>query len=162
MMHFDSFALSGDSTGGKGDEHSGSDDSSFNSSDGDSSDSSNLVDVLEGKSEGLFEGSNGGVDFVEGLEEGISFVPGHFVGSLNEVISSESRVGNAVDVFLLESDFFEVVDDFLLDVGESFFRVAASVHLVDGNDDLLDSHSVGKKSVFSGLSFFSESSFEFS
>jgi len=162
VMHFDSFALSGDTAGGEGDEHSGSDDSGFNSSDGDCSNSSNLVDVLKGKSEGLFKGSDGGVDFVEGLEEGVSLVPGHLVALGDQVVSSESGVGDGVDVLLLESDLLKVVDDFLLDVEESFFFPVGGVHLVDGEDHLLDSHSVGEEGVFSGLSFLSESSFELS
>ena len=164
MMHFDGFALSGDTSGGESDQHSGSDDSGFDSTDGDGSNSSYLVDVLKGKSEGLLNGSDGGLDHVEGLEKGGSLEPAEPGRMINHVVSVESRVGDDYDVLLLESDFLEVVFDFGLDVGVSFLREGrgGGVHLVDGDDDLLDSHSVSKESVFSGLSFLSDTGFEFS
>ena len=76
-MHFDGFAFSGDVSWGEGDEHSWFEDTGFDSSARDSSDSGDLVDVLKGKSEWLVKGSDWGFDFVKSLKEGVSLVPGH-------------------------------------------------------------------------------------
>ena len=74
------------------DDHTGLDDSGLDSSDGHCSDSSDLVNILEGKSEGLVGGSGRGLDGVDSLEEGLSLkdtslgllgpslVPSHAVG----------------------------------------------------------------------------------
>jgi len=46
VMHFNRLTFSGDINGGEGDVHTGLQDTGFDSSDGDSSDTSDLVDIL--------------------------------------------------------------------------------------------------------------------
>jgi len=58
-MHFDRFAFSGDVKGSKGDDHTWLEETGLNSADWDSSNTSNLVDVLEWESEGFILGSFG-------------------------------------------------------------------------------------------------------
>lgn len=59
-MHFDGFALSGDVHGSEGEDHARLEDTSLDSADGDSTDTTDLVDVLEWESQGLVLGSLGG------------------------------------------------------------------------------------------------------
>lgn len=70
------------------DSHAGLEDACFDSADWDSSDTSDLVDVLKRKSEGFFSGSLWGFDLIEGFEKGGAFVPGGVGGSFQHVVSS--------------------------------------------------------------------------
>ena|SRR5579862_9333296 len=100
------FNFSGDVGGGKSDDHTGLDDTSFNSADWDCSDTTDLVDILEGKSEGFIGRSDGGLDGVDGFEEsetlggtslgllGPTLEPGHVGGFLDHVVTVPSRDGN--------------------------------------------------------------------
>merc|ERR1719324_112809 len=56
VMHLDRLANGGSSHGSKADEHIGLDDTSLDSSDGHSSDTRDLVHILEGKSHWLQDG----------------------------------------------------------------------------------------------------------
>ena len=78
-MHFYRFALSGNVERTEGDGHTGFQESSFYSSDGDSSNTTDLVDVLKWESEGLVLGSLGGNEVVKSFNEGRSSVPFHVV-----------------------------------------------------------------------------------
>jgi len=161
VVHFDGLDVSDDVGGDELDGHSDLEGSGFDSSDGDGSDSGNLVDVLKRQSEGLVVGSDGGVDGIDGLNHAVALVPGHFVGSLGEVFSFQSGIRNELDLLFLESSFGQESSGFLDDVVESFLGPVLSVHFVDGDDHLSDSESVGQKGVFSGLSFGGNSGFEF-
>ena len=89
MVHLDGLDFSGDVGGGEGDDHSGLDDTSLNTTDGHCSDTTDLVDILEGETEGLVGGTDGGLDGIDGVEEGLALggtglgltspalVPGH-------------------------------------------------------------------------------------
>ena len=79
VMHFDGLALSGDVHGGEGEDHTGLEETSFDSTDGDSSNTTDLVDVLEGKSEGLVLGSLGLIKSVKSINECGTSVPLHVV-----------------------------------------------------------------------------------
>lgn len=79
VMHFNGLALGGDTEGSEGEDHTGSEDSSFDSTDWDSSNTTDLVDVLEWESEGLILGSLGGFQFIESTDEGGTRVPFHVV-----------------------------------------------------------------------------------
>jgi hypothetical protein len=72
VVHLDRLDLGGDVGRGKGDDHTGLDDTSLNTTDGDRADTADLVDVLEGKTEGLVGGTGGGVDGVDGLKKGLA------------------------------------------------------------------------------------------
>jgi len=76
-MHFNGLALSGDVHGSEGKDHAGFEDTSLDSADGDSSDTTDLVDVLEWESQGLVHGSLGGSELVKGLNEAGAGVPLH-------------------------------------------------------------------------------------
>lgn len=163
VMHFDGLAFSDDLVGGELDGHTGLDDTSFDSTDGDGTDTTDLVDVLEGKSEGLVDGSFGGFKSIESFDEDGSLVPGAVGGSFQHIVTIETRDGDEGDGFGLVTDLLQVVRQFLLDFSVSFFREVDGlfVHLVEADDHLLDTQSEGQESVFSGLTILGDTSFEF-
>lgn len=162
MVHFNRLDVSLNITGSKGDTHTGFKDTGFDSADGDSSNTSDLVDVLKGKSEGLFSRSFGGLDLVEGFQKVGTLVPGSVGRSLHHVVSNPSGNGDEGNGFGLVADFLQEIGDFLLDFVVSVLRVVDGllVHLVQADDHLLDTKSEGKESVLSGLSFLGDTSLE--
>ena len=162
VMHFDGLALSGDVHGGEGEDHAGLEDTSFDSADGDSSDTTDLVDVLEWESQGLAAGSLGGLEVIEGLLEGGAGVPFHVLGLLEHVVTSPARDGDEGDLFGVVADLLEVISELLLDLIVSILRPVNTllVHLVHADDHLLDSHGESEESVLSGLAVLRDTSFE--
>lgn len=162
VMHFNGLALSGDVHGSEGKDHAGFEDTSLDSADGDSSDTTDLVDVLEWESQGLVHGSLGGSEGVEGLNEAGAGVPLHIFGFLNHVITSPARDGDEVHLFGLVTNLLQVVFELLNDFVVSFLREVDGfiIHLVEADDHLLDSHGEGEESVLSGLAILGNTSFE--
>ena len=133
--------LSGDVGGGEGDDHAGLDDTGLDTTDGHRSDTANLVDVLEGKTEGLVGGTRGWDDGVESVDEGEtggglvldglgptllllaiavpSGPPGHLLGLLQHVVSVPSGDGAENDFLGVVADLFDVTLDFLTDFQET-------------------------------------------
>ena len=72
VVHLHGFDFSGDVRGSEVDDHSSLDDTGLNTADGYCSDTADLVDILEGKAEGLVGGSDGGLDGIDSIEEGLS------------------------------------------------------------------------------------------
>jgi len=64
VVHFNGLAISAHSDGGEPDVHAWLEDTSLDSSDGYSADTTDLVHILEGESEGLVEGPYGGLDVI--------------------------------------------------------------------------------------------------
>lgn len=89
VMHLDGLHFSGHCGRSESDDHAGLDDTSLNTTDGHRANTANLVDILEGKTEGLVMGTDGGLNGVNGIEEGLALgdtslgllgptlVPGH-------------------------------------------------------------------------------------
>jgi hypothetical protein len=174
VVHLDRLDFSGDVDGGEGGDHTGLDDTGFDSADWHSSNTTDLVDVLEGESEWLVGGSGWGDDGVEGLEHGLagefalldflvpSLVPAHVGGWLNHVVTVPSGDGDEGNRLGVEADLLDVVGNFAGDFSESLLTVwwLSGVHLVDTNDELLDTEGVGEESVLSGLAVLGDTSFE--
>ena len=72
VMHFDGLDFGGDVGGGEGDDHTGLDDTSLDTTDGDSANTTDLVDILEGETEGLIVGAGWGVDSIDSIKEGLT------------------------------------------------------------------------------------------
>ena len=68
MVHFDGLDFSGDVRGGECDNHSRFDDTGLNTADRDSTDTTDLVDILERKAEWLIGGTSWWLDGVDGVE----------------------------------------------------------------------------------------------
>jgi len=162
VMHFDGLAFSLDLGGSELNEHTGLDDTSFDSADGYCSDTTDLVDVLEGKSEGLLCRSLGGFKSIKGLYEDGSLVPRGVGGLLEHVVSVETRDRDEGDGISLVTYLLEVINKFLLDFVVSFFREVNGllVHLVEADDHLLNTEGESEKSVLSGLTVLGDTGLE--
>jgi len=99
VMHFDGLHFSRDTSGGEGDNHTGLDDTSLDTTDGDCANTTDLVHILEGKTEGLVGRTGRGVNGIDGFEEGLatlvaglgvfrpSLEPGHIDRLLQHVVA---------------------------------------------------------------------------
>jgi len=93
------------------------------------------------------------LDLNLGLEVGgPSLVPGSLVRLLNKVVSVESRVRNERNLLGLESDHLKHLAELILDLIETILRPSTCVHLVNSNNDLLNSKKVEKTGVLTSLS----------
>merc|ERR1719259_1032309 len=176
VVHLHGLDLSGQHVGGEGDDHSWLDDTSLNSAHGHCSNTSDFVDILEGKSERLVSGSGWWNDSVKSLEESCSagvtllpldlpsLVPRHVGGGIDHVVSVPSGDGDEGDSNGVVSDLLDEVGDFLLDLLEPGLAVwrLSGVHLVTGDNELLDTKGVGKGGVLSGLAVLGDTSLELS
>jgi len=185
VVHLHRFDLSGDVGGGETDDHARLDDTGLDTTDGHCSDTANLVDVLEWETKGLVGGALRRDDGVQGVDEGhtggdgsldvlgptlfllaiavSSGPPGHLLGFLQHVVSVPSGNGAEDDFLGIVSDLLNVTLDFLTDFQETGLAVRSrggGVHLVDSDDELLDSESVGEESVLAGLSILGDTGFE--
>lgn len=173
VVHFDGLDFSGDVGGGKGDDHTGLDDTGLNTTDWYSSDTRDLVDILEWETEGLVGRTGWHVDGIDGLEEGLarlgttslgllvpSLVPWAVGGGLNHVVTVETRDWNEWNTLGVVANLLDEVGDFLDDFLETILGPAGGVHLVDGNDELLDTEGEGEQSVLTGLAILGDTSLE--
>ena len=158
VMHLDGLDLSGDVHGAEGDDHTGAESTGLNTADGHCANTANLVDILEGKTEGLVGGSLGGTEAIKGGEEGGSRVPGHVIGGFDHVVANPTGDGDERNVGGVVADLLEEDGELILDLIETTLSVLNTfiVHLVDANDHLLDTHSLGKERVLTGLSILGE------
>ena len=72
VVHFDGLDFSGHVGRSESDNHAGLDDTSFDTTDWDRTDTTDLVDILERKAQGLVRGTDGGLDGIDGIEEGLA------------------------------------------------------------------------------------------
>mmetsp|Transcript_32387 Transcript_32387/g.48083 ORF Transcript_32387/g.48083 Transcript_32387/m.48083 type:complete len:352 (-) Transcript_32387:394-1449(-) len=89
-----------------------------------------------------------------GLEISLpTLVPRSLVGLLREVIAIESRVRDEWDLLGLESDYLEHLCKLILDLIEPLLRPVAGVHLVDSDNDLLNTQEVEQTCMLARLAF---------
>merc|ERR1719348_2366082 len=93
VVHLHGFDLSGDISRSKSDNHSRFDDASLNTTDWHCSNSSDLVDILEGKTKGLVGGARRRNDGVEGIDEGHAARRSLFFGLLAEDVYKIGGIG---------------------------------------------------------------------
>ena len=171
VVHLDGLDLGGDTSGGEGDDHTGLDDTSLDTTDGNRANTTNLVDILKGKTEGLVGGTCRGVDGVDGLEKGLTsglglglllptLVPGAVGGSLDHVVTVETGDGHEGDVLGVVANLLDEVGGLLDDLLVTVLRPLGGVHFVNGDDELLDTESVGEESVLTGLAILGDTSLE--
>ena len=124
-----------------------------------------VVDIGDGKAERLVrETLRGSDEVVQGIKKGEagnlllgtavglpSLVPGGLVGLLDEVVAVEAGVGDEGDLLRLEADHLEHLNELVLDLVKTTLVPAAGVHLVDADDDLLNSEEVEETGVLAGL-----------
>jgi len=171
VMHLDGLDFSGHTSGGEGDDHTGLDDTSLNTTDRDRANTANLVHILEGKTEGLVGRTARGVDGIDGLEKSLTsglglglllpaLVPGAVGGGLDHVVTVEAGDGDEGNGLGVVSDLLDEVGSLLDDFLETGLRPLGGVHLVDGDDELLHTEGIGEKSVLTGLAVLGDTSLE--
>jgi len=172
VMHLDGLDFSGDTSWGEGNNHSWLDDTGFDTSDWNSANTTDLVHILEWETEWLLSWSAWWLNGIDGLEEGLarglaslglllpSLVPWAVWRWLNHVVTVETRDWDERNGLGVESDLLDEVGSLLDNFLVSVLRPLGGVHLVDSNDELLNTKGVGKESVLTGLSILGDTSLE--
>ena len=171
VVHLDGLDFSGDTSGGEGDDHTGLDDTGLDTTDGNRANTTNLVHVLERQTEGLVGRTGRRVNGVDGLEEGLAsglglglllpaLVPGAVGGGVNHVVTVETGDGHEGNVLGVEADLLDETGGLLDDLLVTGLGPLGGVHLVDGNDELLDTKSVGEEGVLAGLTVLGDTGLE--
>jgi len=172
VVHLDGLDFGSDVGRGEGDDHTGLDGTGLNTTDWHRSNTGDLVDILERKSEWLVSWSGRWLNGVNGLKEGLAvglaslglllptLVPWAVAGVVNHVVTVETGDGHEWDGLWVVADLLDEVGGFLDNFVESILRPLGGVHLVDGNDELLDTESVGKESVLTSLAILGDTSLE--
>jgi len=162
VVHLNGLDFSNESSRGEHGMDTRLNDTSFHTSDRYSSDTTNLVNILKRKTKWLLGRTLRRSARVEGLEQVRSLVPRHVSGLFNHVITFPSRDRDERDLHGLVANLLEVGSNFSLDflVTGLFVLDSLVVHLVEGDNHLLDSKRVSKKGVLTGLSILRNSSLE--
>jgi hypothetical protein len=172
VVHLDGLDFSGDVGGSEGNDHAGLEDTSLDTADGNSSDTTDLVHILEGKTEGLVGGALGLLNGVDGLKEGLAgslttldlllptLVPGAVGGGLKHVVAVEAGDGDEGNGLGVVADLLDEVGGLLDNLVEASLGPLGGVHLVDGDDELLDTEGVGEESVLTSLAILGDTSLE--
>jgi hypothetical protein len=172
VVHLDGFDFSGDTSGGEGDDHTSLDDTSFNTTDGHRANTTNLVDILKRKTKGLVGRTGRWVNGIDSLEEGLAgrlaslglllptLVPWAVGGVVNHVVTVETRDGDEGNSLGVVADLLDEVGCLLDDFLETGLRPFGGIHLVDGDDELLDTKGVGEKGVLTSLAILGDTSLE--
>jgi hypothetical protein len=162
VVHLDGLNFSGLLDGGEGDDHTGLEDTGLDTADGHCTNTTDLVDVLKGNAEGLLNRASRRSDVVESLEESGTLPPGHVGGLLEHVVTVPSGDGDEGNLLGVVTDLLDEVGNFILDFVEAVLREVDGlvVHLVDKDDELLDTKGVSEESVLTGLSVGGNTGFE--
>jgi hypothetical protein len=172
VVHLNGFDFSSDTSGSESNDHAGLDDTGLDTADRHRPNTTNLVNVLKGKTEGLVGRTGRRVDGVNGLKKGLAsslaslglllpaLVPWAVGGVIDHVITVETRDRNESDSLRVIADLLNEVGGLLNDFLVTSLRPLSSVHLVDGDDELLDTKGVGKESVLTSLAILGDTSLE--
>lgn len=134
---------------------------------------------MEGKTEGFGSRTFWGVNGIDGLQKSLAstrfldlvlvdalflptLVPWAIAGHINHVVAVEPRDRNERNGHGVEADLLDEIGGFLDDLVITRFipRRSSSVHLINGNDELLDTKGVGEKSMLASLAVLGDTSFE--
>mmetsp|Transcript_7126 Transcript_7126/g.10366 ORF Transcript_7126/g.10366 Transcript_7126/m.10366 type:complete len:279 (-) Transcript_7126:337-1173(-) len=162
VVHFYRFDFRHNACGREHGMNTGFDDTSFNTSYGDSSNTTNLVHVLKRQAKGLIGGTLGRRNIVQSLKKVRSLIPGHVGRLLNHVVTLPSRDGYKRNLHGLVANLLQVVGHFLLNFVVTSLLILDSliVHLVACYNHLLHTKSVGQQGMFTSLSVLGDTSFE--
>merc|ERR1712115_440484 len=174
VMHLHRLDLSGQANRGKRDNHAGLDDARLHTTNGHCSNATDLVDVLKGKTKGLVHRPAGGLDVVQSFKEGGELVaarlalnlglvpPRHVVRLLKHVVSVEARDGDQGNSSRVVANLLDICRHFLGDFLETVLGVGrgSAVHLVDSNNQLLDTKGEAQQDVLTSLAVLGDTSFK--
>lgn len=172
VVHLNGLDFSGDVGGSEGNDHAGGDNTGLDTADGNSSNTRDLVDILEGQTEGLVGGTDRGLNGVDGLEEGLTsdlaglafllptLVPGAVGGGLDHVVTVETGDGDEGNGLGVEADLLDEVGGLLNDFVVTVLGPLAGVHLVKSDNELLNTEGESEQSVLTGLAILGDTSLE--
>ena len=173
VVHFDGLDFSSDVGRSEGDDHTGLDDTGLDTTDWHRSNTRDLVDILERETERLVGGTGRRVDGVDGLKEGLAsrlaglglllptLVPRAVGGDVDHVVTVEAGDRDESNGLGVVADLLDEVGSLLDDFTETILRPLGGVHLVDGDDELLDTQGVSEESVLPGLTILGDTGFKF-
>lgn len=129
--------------------HAGLDDTSFNTSNGNGANTSNLVDILERKTERLIGRTCRRVDGINSFQKSFSgnlgldlllpsLVPWAVLGNVDHVVAVETRDRDEWNMLGVVANLLDEVGGLFDDLVVTVFCPLGSVHLVDSDDDLPD------------------------
>lgn len=174
VVHLHGLNLSGDVGWGEDNNGTGLQDTSLHTTDGYCSNTANFVDILQGQTQGLVGGTGRGQDGVEGIDEGLaigvtflalhlpSLEPGHVGRWFQHVVAVPAGDGHEGNSRRVVADLLDVRRHFLLDFLVTGLAVwwLRRIHLVDTNNQLLDTQGESKQSVLTGLTVLGDTSLE--
>jgi hypothetical protein len=171
VVHFDGLDFSGNVGGSECNDHTSLDDTSLDTADGNRADTRDLVHILEWETEWLISRSGRRIDGVNGLEESLAsglglglllpaLVPWCIGRNVDHVVTVEAGNGDERNGLGVVADLLDEVGSLLDNFVESLFGPFGGVHLVDGDNELLDAKGVCKKSVLTSLAILGDTSFE--
>jgi len=172
VVHLDRLDFGSDTSRGEGDNHTGLDYTSLNTTDRNRANTGDLVHVLKGQTKGLVGWARRWVDGIDGFEKGLAgglaglglllptLVPWGIRGDVDHVVAVETRDGDEWHGLWVVADLLDKVGSFLDDFHETILGPLGGVHLVDGNDELLDTEGIGEKGVLTSLAILGDTSLE--
>jgi hypothetical protein len=172
VVHLDGLDFSGDTSWGEGYDHAGLDDTGLNTTDWHRANTTDLVDILEREAEGLVGRTRRRINRIDGLEEGLAgglatlglllpaLVPWAVGGVVDHVVTVESGDGNKGNRLGVVADLLDEVGSLLDNLLETILRPLGGVHLVYGDDELLDTKGIGEESVLTSLAILGDTSLE--
>jgi hypothetical protein len=173
VVHLDGLDFSGDVGGSEGNDHTGLEGTGLDTADGHSANTTDLVDILKRKTEGLVKRTLGGLDGVNGLEDGLAsgllaileltlpaLVPGAVGGGLKHVVAVETGDGDEGNSLGVVANLLDEVGSLLDDLKVTGLLPLSSVHLVDGDNELADTEGVGEQGVLTSLAILGDTSLE--
>lgn len=171
VVHLNRLDFSGDVGRSEGDDHAGFDDTGLDTADGHSPNTTDLVHILKGETEGLVGGTGGRVDAVNGFQQGLagnlglglllpSLVPWAVAGDVDHVVTVEAGDGDKWHVLGVVADLLDERGSLLDDLVVAILGPFGGVHLVNRDNDLSDTQGVGQESVLAGLTILGDTGFE--
>ena len=131
VVHLNGLDFSGDVGGGEGDDHAGGNDTSLDTTDGNCANLGLLLPTL---------------------------VPGAVGRGLKHVVAVEAGDGDEGNGLGVVADLLDEVGGLLDNLVVTLLGPLAGVHLVEGNDELLNTEGEGKQSVLTGLAILGDTS----
>ena len=162
VVHFDGLNFSCNCGWGEVNDHAWLHCAGFDTADWNCTDTVDLVDILEWKTEWLVEWALWWLKGIEGFKKVWAIVPWHVWRLLCHVVASPAGDWDEAEHFWLVADACKDACHFGCDFVETGLVVVDClvIHLVDGDNDLLDAECEGKKCVFTCLALFSDTGFE--
>lgn len=173
VVHLDRLDFSGHHGGSEGNDHTGLKFTRLDTADRNRANTTDLVNILEGQTQGLVVGTLGLLDGVNGVEEGLAgdlgtlgglllpaLVPGSILGDLEHVVAVETRDGDEGNMLGVETNLLDEGRGLLDNLVETSLSPLGGIHLVDGDNELLDTEGEGEQSVLASLAILGDTSLE--